>query len=149
MDTWHNRVIRVAPETGAITTLYGEHPGEELNGPRGVCIDVGSNGVFVSDTRNHRILLLSLSTGQAVAIAGAIGESGLAGGAGPNARFNRPAGLAMDRTGQRLYVADEGNNCIRVIALGRTVTSTSFWAISRSRCSRPDATHHVPCDIPC
>ena len=129
MDTWHNRVVRVAPETGAITTLYGENPGEELNGPRGVCIDVGSNGVFVSDTRNHRIILLSLS-GQAVAIAGATGESGSAGGAGPDARFSRPAGLAMDRTGQRLYVADEGNNAIRAISLSRTATSTSFWAIS-------------------
>src|SRR5580700_5504845 len=44
-------------------------------------------------------------------------EAGFRDGAFFSARFNDPFGMAFDETGNRLYVADSGNNRIRVVDL--------------------------------
>lgn len=48
--------------------------------------------------------------------------AGYADGTGSAARFNRPFGLTIDRSGN-LYVADQGNDLIRMIAPGAVVTT--------------------------
>lgn len=48
--------------------------------------------------------------------------AGYANGTGSAARFNHPFGLAIDKSGN-LYVADQGNDLIRMIAPGAVVTT--------------------------
>ena len=54
------------------------------------------------------------------------------GGAATLATLNGPIGVAADSTGGKVYVADQNNMCVRVIALGSGIISTlasytSFW----------------------
>ena len=57
-------------------------------------------------------------------LAGLAGGPGNINGTGASARFDRPAGLAYDRVGNNLYVADSANNTIRkiVVATGAVTT---------------------------
>ena len=57
------------------------------------------------------------------------------GGAATLATLNGPGGIVADSTGGKVYVADQGNNCVRVIAMGSGIISTlagytSFWGPS-------------------
>jgi sugar lactone lactonase YvrE len=67
-------------------------------------------------------------------VAGSAQDSGSLDGAGAAARFNRPAGIALDANGN-LYLADQGNCSIRKIAPGGTV---STLAGSPQRCESVD-----------
>ena len=80
--------------------------------PTGLAVD-GSGKIYVADTDNHRIRVVD--GGQVSTLAGA--GAGLVDGPLADARFNQPAGLAVDGTG-RIYVADAGNDRIRVIENG-------------------------------
>ena len=86
----------------------------------GICVD-NSGNVYVSDDTQHVILRISES-GQIGWVAGLAGTAGNNGSlqkvTTANARFNQPKGLACDNSG-RLYVADYGNNQIRMIYGGQ------------------------------
>jgi sugar lactone lactonase YvrE len=56
------------------------------------------------------------------ALAGKEGSAGNADGLGADARFNRPAGVALDREGN-LFVADEDNHAIRKVTPAGVVTT--------------------------
>ena len=85
----------------------------------GVCTDYSGN-IYVSDAAEHVILKVS-EGGQVSVLAGSAGTSGRNGTltkvAAGDARFNTPRGLACDKSGN-IYVADTGNNQIRVIHEG-------------------------------
>ena len=53
-------------------------------------------------------------------------EAGYRDGSFSLARFNEPQGLAFDDSGEKLYVADSGNHCIRVIDLNRNNEVTTL-----------------------
>lgn len=61
-------------------------------------------------------------SGSLEVLAGAIGLPGSTDGAGADARFHSPYGLAVDGAGN-LYVADQGNNAIRRVAPDGSVTT--------------------------
>jgi sugar lactone lactonase YvrE len=76
--------------------------------------------IYVSDGVDaHRIYRIS-PAGVATLLAGS--SEGFRDGAGADARFSTPSGLAMDAAGN-LYVADTGNDAIRRIALDGTVST--------------------------
>ena len=66
--------------------------------------------LVVADTGNHRIR--ALSQGHVTTLAGT-GQAGFADGPAGQARFNAPAGIAVDSTG-RVYIADRNNHRVRV-----------------------------------
>lgn len=91
-----------------------------FNGPRGVAVDT-SGQIFVADTFNHTIRKISPG-GSVTTWAGAAGAAGSADGPAGSARFNSPAGLAIDSSGN-LYVADMMNHTIRKIGADGAVTT--------------------------
>lgn len=123
-DTGNCAVRLVSDPTDAgcaVSTLAGNgacnvgnlQPGD-LDAPQGVA--PGPNGtVYVADTARNRLVLIDPSAPtqlQISTIAG--GTPGYADGDGSQAQFSSPWGLAVDGQG-RLFVADYGNDVIRVI----------------------------------
>jgi sugar lactone lactonase YvrE len=119
-----NHVVRKITAAGSASTIAGL-PGVwgNVDGanntarffqPAGIGLDAVGN-VYVMDAGNHTLRKLSLSGTNWVAstVAGLSGVSGGANGIGTDARFRYPAGLAVDGAGY-VYVADSGNNSIRV-----------------------------------
>jgi sugar lactone lactonase YvrE len=117
-DTGNNRIRRVTPD-GVVTTLSGQSdagildgPGSAalFNGPIGVAVDA-SGQVYVADTYNDRIRMIA--NDQVTTLAG--GAAGFVDGSLADARFDTPAGIAVDGGGT-VYVADTGNDAIREIS---------------------------------
>lgn len=84
-----------------------------FNFPCGVAVD-GSGNVYVADFDNHTIRKIAPG-GVVSTFAGMAGQAGSTDGMGAAARFYRPAGVAVDRSGN-VYVADAGNGTIRTIS---------------------------------
>ncbi len=85
----------------------------QFNGPQSVAVDTNGN-IFVADTGNHTIRKIN-PAGVVTTIAGFPGSPGSADGTNAAARFNQPAALAFDGTGN-LFVADSENSVIREIS---------------------------------
>jgi len=87
--------------------------------PRAVCADYSGN-LYVCDRLSHAIYKID-EGGQISTYAGEPGTSGdngtLTNVAALDARFTNPRGIACDKSGN-IYVADTGNNQIRVIRDG-------------------------------
>ena len=126
-DTGNHAIRRVAPD-GAVTTLAGDGtPGDadgrgaaaRFNGPVGVAVDAAGR-VIVADTYNDRIRVVA-PDGTVSTLAG--GPSpGFLDGAGGDARFDTPAGVAVTAAGQ-VVVADTGNGAIRLVEPSGIVTT--------------------------
>lgn len=88
-----------------------------LHFPSDVAIAANGN-VYFSDTDNHRVRRVDLSTGliRTVAGNGVIGSRGV-GGRGTNAHLHSPEGLAFD-SDRDLYFADTGNHRVLKLDIG-------------------------------
>jgi sugar lactone lactonase YvrE len=90
-----------------------------FDGPSGLAVD-GAGNVYVADTRNNTIRLLTpavpggTTTWTVSTIAGTAGQFGYADGALGIATFWNPLGVALDSRG-RLYVADSGTSIVRLL----------------------------------
>jgi sugar lactone lactonase YvrE len=90
-------------------------------------IAIASNGdVYVSDSENHTIRRITPS-GLVMTFAGSPGQAGDSDGQGGAARFNLPAGLAIDVSGN-VYVADTRNHTIRRISPDGAVVTVAGLA---------------------
>jgi sugar lactone lactonase YvrE len=93
----------------------GSGSSAQFYGPYGVAADSLGN-IYVADERNNRIRLVT-SAGLVSTLAGGTDIVGLfyANGNGSAARFFYPTGVALDAK-SNVYVADLGNNRIRMVA---------------------------------
>lgn len=76
--------------------------------------------LYVADTYNHKLRTVDPTTGEVALVAG--GDSGFVDGAGSDARLNEPAGVSV--AGDSIYVADSGNQVVRVLDIGDSTVST-------------------------
>jgi len=109
-----------------------------FNNPTGIAIDASDN-IYVSDTTNNTIRKIT-PAGEVTTLAGLAGVSGARDGAGNQALFNGPTGLAIKEyvgipsTPTTLYVADTGNSTIREIsAQGKVTTYAGVPGVSGLR----------------
>ena len=91
-----------------------------FSGPHKMAVDQAGN-IFIADYANHIIRKIS-SMGTVTTVAGLAGRAGTSDGMGSVARFNNPAAIAVDTSGN-LYVADYGNHTIRKISPAGLVTT--------------------------
>ena len=78
--------------------------------------------VFVADSNNHRIRVIS-ADGSTVSTYAGDGISGFVDGSAATALFDTPSGLALAEDG-RLFVVDRNNHSIRVISADGNTVST-------------------------
>ncbi|HEX2900329.1 MAG TPA: NHL repeat-containing protein, partial [Bacteroidia bacterium] len=95
--------------------------------PAGLAVD-GAGNLYVADARNSTIRRIT-PAGVVTTLAGSPGIPGSVDGAGSDARFDHPQGIALDAAGN-LYVADSNNATIRKIAVDGTVTTLAGTAQS-------------------
>jgi len=120
-DTNNHTIRKIVISTGVVTTISGsagligatDGTGSAalFNYPWGITSD-GAN-LFITDTYNHTIRKIVISTGAVTTIAGSAGAPGATDGAGSTAKFNLPWGITTD--GTNLFLADQGNHTIRKI----------------------------------
>ncbi|MBS1531184.1 MAG: hypothetical protein JSU01_12835, partial [Bacteroidetes bacterium] len=119
-----------------------------FNNPIDVQVDASGN-VFVADYSNNEIRKIP-PTGTTSDFAGStFGTSGSTNGTTTGARFNGPAGLAMDAAGN-FYVADYGNNEIRLMTSGGVVSllaGSSGGTAGNTDGTLTAATFYAPVDM--
>lgn len=91
-----------------------------LANPSGIALDL-SGTAYVADSGNHLIRMIR-SNGVVSTIAGQAGIAGWKDGAGTNALFSNPTGLALGPEGS-LYVCDSGNCVLRRISPAGVVST--------------------------
>jgi len=116
-DSFNNLIRKITPG-GVVSTLagqaniagYADGANATFNYPTGVAVDNAGN-VYVADQGNNLIRKIT-PNGVVSTLAGIAGVSGAING--NSATFNAPSGVAFDNS-QNLFVADAGNNLIRMI----------------------------------
>jgi hypothetical protein len=131
----YNQTIRKMTPAGVVTTLAGlagvtgsqngTGSAARFNYPWGVAVDTNGN-VYVGDQGSETIRKVT-SAGVVTTLAGMADVAGSADGTGSNARFNNPAGVAVDSAGN-VYVADYVNETIRKVTPAGVVTTLAGLA---------------------
>ena len=117
-----------APANGGNVTTYagdgtegfsdGAAAQARFDNPYFIARDVAGN-LYISDNGNNRIRKITQG-GEVSTLAGS-GVAGYADGPGATARFNRPAGIAVDTSGN-VYVADRSNRIRKISPSGEVST---------------------------
>ncbi|KAL0486568.1 NHL repeat-containing protein, partial [Acrasis kona] len=140
-DTENNKIRAVNRLTGMIYTIAGNGtnctssvidkiPAASscLNKPSGLAYDKKNNTLFVADSGNNRIRLVSLSSGIITTVVGTgVMGTGSDNVLGTNALLNKPNAVAYDETRGILYISDAGNNRIRTLNIINGLVSTIAW----------------------
>jgi uncharacterized protein (TIGR03437 family) len=132
-DTNNNRIMKLAP-TGAIALVAGNnvagYSGDggpankaQLSFPTGVAVD-GAGNIYIADKTNSRIRKIT-ADGVIHTIAG-VGQAVFYGDGGPaiDAGLSFPSSVAVDKAGN-VYVADTGNNVVRLLQIPAPAISAS------------------------
>ncbi len=128
-DPVSDRIRKVTAATGIITTVAGNGTygfsgdggpatSAQLSGAYGVAVDAAGN-IYIADS--GRAAIRKVATNGTIATVAGNGSPGYSGDGGPapSAQFNFPIGVTVDAAG-RVYIADYGNNVVRLLVLGGT-----------------------------
>jgi trimeric autotransporter adhesin len=133
-DAQNHRIRMVMKSTGIISTVTGNgRLGYSRDGgpatsavfyyPHGVAVDASRN-IFIGDTGNDRIRVVTTSTGIITTVAGtgAEGYSG-DGGLATSAKLFRPSSIAIDASGN-IFIAEYFNYRIRMVTKSTGIITT-------------------------
>jgi sugar lactone lactonase YvrE len=119
----NNHCIRKITSAGVLTTfagscgtgtygfINGTGTSARFNKPSGLAMR-GTGSLYVADSGNHVIRLISLSSASVSTVAGT-GFIGFSDGLAQAAYLNNPTGVAYNPSNGFLYIADSGNSAIR------------------------------------
>src|SRR5271157_3422482 len=101
----------------------GQAVAAQLEQPEGIVVDRAGN-LYIADAANHRVRKVT-PAGVISTVAGN-GHQGFSGDNGPAsaAQLNQPYGLALDVAGN-LYIADYGNQRVRLIGTNGNITTVA------------------------
>jgi len=112
-----NSAIRKITAAGVVTTIAGGPTQTDLiNYPAGIALDAQGN-IYIADEGGR--IMECTTTNVLYILAGSLNTPGFVNGAGTAALFNNPQAITVDGSGN-IYVADQGNNCIRKLTVVRT-----------------------------
>lgn len=143
-----NRRIRKVESDGSVSTLSGTGVAGYGNGlgtvatftnPKGIAVD-SSGSVYVTEAASHAIRKVAASGLTSVFTGSTIGNSD---GNPANAKFNLPVGLVVD-VDDNLYVADAGNNRIRIVDQGGNVKTLAGTGSAATVDGYGDAPNSAP-----
>ena len=133
-DTDNRRIRMVTKSTGKITTVAGDgsygYSGDDgpatsaaMISPNVVAVDSSGN-IFISDTGNYVIRMVTKSTGVITTVAGT-GESGYSGDGGlaTSAKLSTVEGIAVDASGN-IYISDTDNDRVRMVTMSTGIITT-------------------------
>jgi len=131
-DTENHTIRKIDVLSGAVTTIAGA-PGQRgttdgnaadarFGEPEGIALDQSGN-LYIADTDDNTIRVLSLGASTVATVAGNNAMVGFADGIGPSALFYKPKALAVDSSGN-LYVGDAFNMAVRKVAISTGTVST-------------------------
>ncbi len=123
-------VTTLAGLAGTAATVDGTGAAARFNQPVGVAVTADGSLIYVSEAGGHVVRRVT-SAGAVTTLAGLAGSSGAVNGTGTTARFNQPAGLALDASGN-VCVADFGNHAIRKITSPGGVVTTYAGTLGSS-----------------
>jgi hypothetical protein len=115
-------VTTLVGQAGVIGAADGTGPMAGFFRPHGIAAD-NAGHVFVADTRNHTIRMITVATKAVVTLAGGAGQGGVKDGVGTFASFRHPVGVAVDNAGS-VYVTDDVANTIRRIDIATQTVTT-------------------------
>jgi mucin-19 len=124
--TDRHRIRKITP-AGVVTTIAGSDAlgsadgtgtAAQFNNPRAIAVD-RSGVLYVADSNNHTVRKVTQS-GVVTTLAGLAGAAGGTDGVGTSARFNSPAGIAVDPVGN-VFVTS--NNAVRKISASGVVST--------------------------
>jgi DNA-binding beta-propeller fold protein YncE len=111
-DYANNRVQVFNKDTGVFIRQLGNVSSglgsDALSGPRGICLDRGSNLLFISDRENNRIQMYNKNTFTFIR------HLGVGPGLGPG-QFNKPMELCVNPDDGTLLVVDGYNHRVQII----------------------------------
>ncbi len=117
-------------QTGTTPPPLTEKDYSILSYPHAVEVDQNNGYIFISDTKNHRIVICD-SDGNVIDCIGS-GNQGNEDGHFRNCVLNGPQGMSFDADNNLLYIADTGNNTIRLAKLDEQQLVTIYGNGSRA-----------------
>jgi DNA-binding beta-propeller fold protein YncE len=126
----NNSDIRKITTSGTVTTVAGQAnisgtedgtgPAAHFNLPTQISSD--GTSLYVADSGNSTIRRITLADFKVKTIGGQAGTTGKTEGGADKSLFSGPRGVAVDK--KAIYVADTGNDIIRMIDINTLETST-------------------------
>jgi DNA-binding beta-propeller fold protein YncE len=126
----NNSDIRQISVSGTVTTVAGQAnmsgtddgtgPSAHFNLPTQIATD--GTALYVADSGNSTVRRITLADFKVKTIGGQAGTSGKTEGGPDKSVFSGPRGVAVDK--KAIYVADTGNDVIRMIDINTLETST-------------------------
>jgi hypothetical protein len=136
-DSNNHRIRKITMSSGIITTVsgtgiegYGGDGGQAISAILSYCDGVAVNklsgNIYIADSGNHRIRMISSGSGVITTVAGTgVNGYGGDGGQATSALFNYPQGITINTLGD-IYIMDTYNNIVRMI----TKTSGIITAVA-------------------